>query len=96
MFATSATEQTVTNVGSVWYAINYTLAGSGFSVSRTAVALPTGAVSAMGLFADTKGLGTARFDNFTVTNIPEPFFLAALLGTGALSFTASRRPSRKA
>lgn len=93
-FATFASEVApVSLAGTSWFALTATI-GAPFSISGTAVSLPTGLVSGMGIYTNVTGSGqNSRFDNFTVTTtaIPEPSSFAALAGLGALGLVALRR-----
>lgn len=77
--------------GSNWAVIDTSVAG--FSISGTTGALPTGNVNSVGFYyTTTLNTGTQRFDNFTLTAIPEPGKIMALgFGIFALVAVARRR-----
>jgi hypothetical protein len=93
-FGTLSEQKTLSLAGSTWKELTYTSGGAGFSISSTAIALPTGTVNGFGLFFDTAGTGgNARFDTFEITSIPEPSSIAFILGAVSLGVIGFRRLS---
>lgn len=94
--------------GSAWRSLSFasgTSGTQGISVGATtlATALPTGNITAFGIYSAAMGtnnaLGTShslRIDTFTISAIPEPSSYAALAGLGMLGFAATRRRRRSA
>lgn len=76
--------------GSNWGILDTSVAG--FSVG-SAGALGSGNVNAVGFYytQSTQAGGSQRFDNFTVSAVPEPASLASLAVLGALGFSTTRR-----
>jgi hypothetical protein len=65
------------------------------SANPAAVALPTGNITALGVYNWNAAVNTVtRFDDFTVTAVPEPSTYAALLGLSALGLAAWRSRRR--
>jgi hypothetical protein len=91
--ANTAIKETLTFAGSTWKALSYTTGATPFSISGTAVALPTGDVTAFGLFVDTANSGNIRFDTYEImaSSIPEPSSYAMILGLTVLGTVACRR-----
>jgi hypothetical protein len=90
-FAGQATQQTVLKADN-WFALSYVVGdvAQPFSISGTATALPTGTVTAMGIFTNTYNAGNSRFDTFEVNAIPEPSTLV-LVGISLLGVVFLRR-----
>lgn len=82
----------------LWYSLSATV-GSTFSISTTSVSLPTGNISAFGLYLDAGPTGNtySRFDTFTInaTAVPEPGTVG-LLGLAACLYLLKRRRTREA
>jgi len=84
-FASGTAEHEVLNFsGSTWNSLSYTVGSNGFSISGTAISLPTGNVTGFGLFVDTANAGNPRFDTFEITSIPEPASYAAIASLASL------------
>lgn len=72
-----------TFVGTDWAVLDTTTPG--FSIAGTTAALPVGNVNSVGFYyTSVLNSGTQRFDNFTLTTVPEPGTIALLLGAGLL------------
>jgi hypothetical protein len=74
-------------------------ASSGFAIitdatALTEVALPTGNITALGVYNWNSINSSTRFDDFTITAVPEPSTYAALLGLAALGLAAWRSRRR--
>lgn len=91
--ANTAIKETLTFAGSTWHALSYTTGVTAFSISGTAIALPTGNVTAFGLFIDTANSGNVRFDTFEISasSIPEPSSYAVIVGFAVLGLGLCRR-----
>lgn len=88
-FAGGATSHTVDFYTANWVSITTSAQLS----LGSAMTLPTGAVTAFGIYAAQTSPTTHRFDSFQVaaTEIPEPAALAGLFGAAVLALVAWRR-----
>jgi len=87
-FSTQAVQKTLTLAGSTWESLTFT-SGQAISVGLAATLPASGAITGFGIFANTPP-ANIRFDNFTLTAIPEPSSIV-LLGLGAASLLIARR-----
>lgn len=90
-FTSAPTKLTFSGLNTAsWSALSFT-AGSALSIGSAATLPGNSTITGFGLYATTGTAGTGRFDDFTVTAIPEPSTFAALAGLGVLGLAASRR-----
>lgn len=86
-FPTQAVKKTIDLDLTHWYQLTATI-GSAFNIASTATTLPSGDISAFGVFGESNG--TMRIDTYSITgmeNIPEPSTWIMLLGgVGMLGF----------
>jgi len=88
-FSTQAVQKNLTLAGSTWELLTFT-AGQAISIGASATLPTSGAITGFGIFANGP-IASIRFDNFTLTAIPEPSTFAALAGAGVLGLAAFRR-----
>lgn len=105
-FATKATFQSlnITTSASAWNTISFqpngtnplTSSGTGnFTLGAGAPANLTGNITAFGIYGNSGSTANVRFDTFTVTAVPEPSAVAALIGVSMLGFAVIRRRRRR-
>jgi len=84
----TAVTRTLSLAGSTWNTLNFAPSAN---ISVGLAAILTGpTITGFGIYK-TASSGSTRFDNFTITAIPEPSTFAALAGAGVLGLAAFRR-----